>query len=124
VLRQQKGLPLLKASARLRRAAMWHTRDMLARRYFDHTGPAGGPSFVQRLQSVGYWPATAGENIAWGGGVLGTPYAIFLAWMNSPGHRENMLNPNVRELGTGVASGAPEDPADGATYTTDFGIRY
>jgi uncharacterized protein YkwD len=123
VLRQSRGLPVLRTSGKLRRAAAAHTRDMIARRYFDHQGPTG-PSFVQRLQGVGYWPATAGENIACGGGVLATPYATFLAWMNSDGHRENMLNPKVRELGTGVAAGAPDNPADGATYTTDFGIRY
>jgi uncharacterized protein YkwD len=124
VLRSSKGLTTLKGNAKLRRAALSHTKDMLARSYFDHTGPAGGPSFIDRLQGVGYWPATAGENIAYGGGVLGTPYAIFLAWTNSDGHRENMLNPKVHELGTGVAVGAPDDPTGGATYTTDFGIRY
>lgn len=124
VFRQSEGLPPLKASSRLRRAALAHTRDMVARRYFDHTGPSGGPSLAQRLQAVGYWPATAAENIAWGGGVLATPYAIFLAWMDSPGHRQNMLNPKVRELGTGVSVGGPQDPADGATYTTEFGVRY
>ena len=123
VTRSQKGLPTLKSSARLRKAAGAHTRDMVTRHYFDHQGPSG-PSFVTRLQSVGYWPATAGENIAYGGGVLATPYAIWLAWMNSDGHRENILNPKVRELGTGVAFGAPDDPLDGATYTTDFGIKY
>jgi hypothetical protein len=63
-----------------------------------------------------------GENLAWGTGGLATPGAIMQAWMNSPGHRENILNPDFREVGIGVVAGNPA-AADGygATYATEFG---
>jgi Cysteine-rich secretory protein family len=64
-----------------------------------------------------------GENLAWGTGALATPGSIMQAWMNSPGHRENVLNPDYREVGVGVVAGNPA-AADGlgATYATEFGV--
>jgi uncharacterized protein YkwD len=65
-----------------------------------------------------------GENIAWGTGDLGTAGSIQRAWMESPGHRANILRPQFREIGIGIAVGAPVPGGDeGATYTTDFGVR-
>jgi uncharacterized protein YkwD len=96
---------------------------MLARGYFGHQAP-GGPSFAERLRDVGYAPGSAGENIASGTGLLCTPYAVFVAWLSSSGHRENLLDPDVRDLGTAVAVGRPRSLGSGATYTTDLGVRY
>jgi uncharacterized protein YkwD len=45
------------------------------------------------------------------------------AWMDSPGHRANVLKPGFRELGVGVVARAPESDDAGATYTVDFGVR-
>jgi uncharacterized protein YkwD len=120
--RAAQGLGAVRGNKRLKRAATSHTRDMLSNHYFDHQR-SGGPSFVQRLQHVGYWPASAGENIAYGTGALASPYQIFVAWMNSPPHRANILNPAFSAIGTGVAPGCPTAP-DGATFTSDFGKRY
>ena len=120
--RAAQGLGPVSGNRRLKRAAASHTRDMLAKHYFDHQR-AGGASFVQRLQHVGYWPASAGENIAYGTGTLASPYQIFVAWMNSPPHRANILNPAFSAIGTGVAPGCPSAPG-GATFTSDFGKRY
>jgi uncharacterized protein YkwD len=59
-------------------------------------------------------------------GDAATPATIVRAWMHSPGHRANILNRRFREIGIGVASGAPvRDGAakSGATYATEFGLR-
>jgi uncharacterized protein YkwD len=115
--RLARDLPLLRQNARLRRAARRHSQDMLRRSYFDHQGPAG-PSLVDRLRRVGYWPASASENIGLGSGPLSTPTAMTLAWMDSDGHRENILERKYRDIGIGVvvANGS-------AAYTADFGTR-
>jgi uncharacterized protein YkwD len=67
-----------------------------------------------------------GENIAWGSGTLATPRSIVRAWMHSPEHRANILNGGFRDIGIGIATGAPVPLGSrlgGATYTTDFGTR-
>jgi uncharacterized protein YkwD len=67
-----------------------------------------------------YW--TVGENIGWGTAQLSTPQAMVRAWMHSPGHRANILNPSFRDLGVGIVLGDPQG-GDGVTYTTDFGVK-
>ena len=63
-----------------------------------------------------------GENLAWGGGSRSTPRATVAAWMDSPGHRANILHGRFRVIGIGVANGVPvQGGGSGATYTTDFG---
>jgi uncharacterized protein YkwD len=99
---------------------------MVERTYFDHD-TQGGPDMAARILRTGYarnqgW--SLGENIAWGTGDLGTAGSIQRAWMESPGHRANILRPQFREIGIGIAVGAPVPGGDeGATYTTDFGVR-
>jgi uncharacterized protein YkwD len=128
-IRAGRGLPLLRENAKLRRAAAGHSADMVTRSFFDHTAP-GGATFVQRIFAARYasrrvaW--SLGENLAWGTGSLATPRATVRAWMNSPGHRANILNAGFREIGIGIAHGAPVHvgaAARGATYATDFGRR-
>ena len=64
-----------------------------------------------------------GENLAWGTGALATPASIMQAWMNSPGHRENILDPEYREIGIGVVAGNPSTATGaGATYANAFGV--
>jgi len=82
---------------------------------------------VGRVSSAGYnrW-ASLCENIAWGTEHLATPKGIVRGWMNSPGHRANILRGTFREIGIGIVVGAPTrlGPGErGATYTTDFGVR-
>src|SRR5918999_4092295 len=108
--RRRRGLRPLRRDRRLARAARRHARDMDARNYFNHTSRSGA-SFVDRIRRAGYlrgargW--SVGENLAWGTGGLGTPQAIVRAWMNSPGHRDNILNGRFREIGVGISPGAP-----------------
>ena len=125
-MRAANGLPLLRESARLRRAAVAHSADMVAHAYFAHNALSGA-TLTDRLRRVGYvrnsvrW--TIGENLAWGSGSLSTPGAVMRAWLGSAGHRANLLRRSFRELGIGVAAGMPSNPASGATYTADFGVR-
>jgi uncharacterized protein YkwD len=101
-----------------------YSARMVAENFFAHVSPDGG-TLVDRLTAARYiepdgdW--TVGENLAWGQGDLGTPRNIVVAWMNSPGHRHNILTGEFTEIGLGIALGTPGDPSWGATYTTDFG---
>src|SRR5215218_6470113 len=123
--RADHGLAPLAPNGRLAAAAKPYAADLVAGSYFSHTGRDGSGLF-DRVKRTGYLPRDAGwvlgENLAWGTGGLATPGSIMQAWMNSPGHRENILNPEFREVGIGVVTGNPA-AADGhgATYATEFG---
>jgi uncharacterized protein YkwD len=125
-IRQQHNLPLLKDNGKLRKAAVGHSGDMVDEGYFDHTTPDGS-SFVDRIIGSGYvkrndtW--TLGENLAWGTGDLSTPSGVMNSWMNSPGHKANILKRAYREVGIGIKLGVPSDGTVGATYTLDFGAK-
>jgi uncharacterized protein YkwD len=125
-IRAQKGLPLLKENAKLRKAALGHSSAMVNQGYFDHTSPDGG-TFVDRVIGAGYakrndgW--TLGENLAWGTGELSTANGLMNAWMNSAGHKANILKKAYREVGIGIRLGVPSDEAVGATVTADFGVK-
>ena len=121
--RRERGLPPLVRDRRIDAAARAHSRDMAERRFYAHESP-DGTTPLQRMRRAG-WPAnrTGGaENIAWGAGGASTPAEIVEGWMNSPGHRANILDPRLRTVGVGIAAGAPEpvDAPDPAIYTTDF----
>ena len=124
--RAVQGLPPLKENTRLDKAALGHSNDMVAEGYFDHTTP-GGATFVDRILGAHYvkrsdgW--TLGENLAWGTGDLSTPDGVMTSWMNSPGHKANILKRAYREVGIGIDLGVPSDDTVGATYTLDFGVR-
>ena len=125
--RGRHGLAPLRLNRRLSAAAAAHAGDMNARNYFSHDSLDGG-SFVDRIRRAGYLSGarswTVGENLAWGSRGRAAPQMITQSWMNSPGHRANILNSAFREIGIGVAYGAPAavgGPA--ATYATEFGAR-
>jgi uncharacterized protein YkwD len=124
--RTSRGLGKLRANAKLRRAAEKHSRNMNANNFFDHVSPTGTTP-VERVKAAGYLTGASswavGENIAWGEQRLSTPAEIMRSWMNSPGHKANILNRRFRHIGIGVAVGAPIGGAGGATYTTAFGKR-
>jgi uncharacterized protein YkwD len=129
VERARHGLPALRESARLRRAAVRHSTHMVDAHFFDHTTP-GGATMLDRIRSTGYTSGarawSIGENIAWGSGRLATAAQIERAWMNSAGHRANILQRSFREIGIGIQPGVPvhlSASQSGATYTTDFGFR-
>ncbi|WP_241426657.1 SafA/ExsA family spore coat assembly protein [Dysosmobacter acutus] len=100
--RAKNGLKPLSANWELSRVARYKSQDMVDRRYFSHTSPTYGTPF-QMIKSFGLTYRTAGENIAYG---QSTPQAVVNAWMNSSGHRANILNPSYTQIGVGyVANG-------------------
>lgn len=125
--RTKRGLGELDRDHRLERAAQKHSRYMRTHGCFDHEC-AGEKTVIDRLGQVGYllggllrW--AYGENIAWGEQRLGAPKAMVKAWMNSSGHRANILNGSFRDIGIGFVEGSPFDKrAEGGIYTTDFGL--
>jgi uncharacterized protein YkwD len=126
LLNQQRtahGLRPLRADHRLGKAALGHSKDMVAHRYFDHDSRSGAP-FTARIARTGWTHARRhyilGENIGWGSGSLASPRSMVQGWMQSPPHRANILDARFRAIGVGVAFGTPVGDA-GATYSTDFG---
>jgi uncharacterized protein YkwD len=125
-VRAANGLPLLRPNAKLRRAADGHSADMVSAGYFEHTSPSGS-TMVDRILATRYvrpdrgW--LLGENLEWGTGSLSTPRGAVDAWMNSAGHRANVLRRGYRQLGVGVALGTPTEAGEGVTITVDFGAR-
>lgn len=117
------GLPGFCVHPALQRAAEAHTRDMIDRDYFSHNTKGSGKTSAARIRSAGYGYRTAGENIAWGSGSLGSPASIFKSWMNSPGHRANILNKNFKEIGIGAAKGTYKSYGGATVWTADFGSR-
>ena len=126
LVRAQHGLRTLAPNAQLAVAATGHSADMIGGRYFGHTTPSGG-TFVQRILAARYAAANAawtlGENLAWGTSTLATPAGMMQAWLNSPGHRQNLLNGEFREIGVGIGLGTPTGAAGGATVAVEFGAR-
>ena len=122
--RTQRGLKPLRVNKRLSKAAAKHARDMASRGYFSHDTEGGG-DFVSRIKSAGYISRASfpslGEDLAYGSGSLGSARAIVQSWMESPGHRANILCRKFRELGIGVAFGDPGAGQPGAIYAIDFG---
>ncbi len=123
--RARHDLRPLRLNRKLSRAAQRHSRAMARRRFFSHTSLSGA-SFVDRIRSTGYLSGArswaVGENIAYGSGSRSAPRSIGRAWMNSAGHRANILSSSFRAIGIGIAHGTPTG-GGGATYTTDFGRR-
>ena len=116
------GLRTLKSRRVLRRIAAAHSRDMVVRRYFDHTEPPSR-TLLARLNSI-HWAGSAGENIGYGSAYYATARSMMWAWMHSTSHRDNILDPAYRWVGVAVSIGAPTgDDRFAATYTTDFGGR-
>ena len=123
--RARTNLRPLRLDRRLSRAARRHSRAMAERRFFSHTSLSGA-SFVDRIRRTGYLSGArswaVAENLAYGSGERASPRAIGSAWMNSAGHRANILSSSYRAIGIGIALGTPVGRG-GATYTTDFGRR-
>jgi len=122
--RATAGLHPLTTAPRLTQPSGVYSARMVTENFFAHEAPDGA-TLTDRLTAAGYidpdgdW--VVGENIAWGQGDLGTARNIMIAWMNSPGHRHNILTGEFTEVGIGIVPGTPGDPSWGATYTTDFG---
>jgi uncharacterized protein YkwD len=110
--RAAHGCGALRVDGRLVAAARAHSTDMVTHNFFSHTG-SDGSTFVTRAARAGYANASA-ENIAWG---WRTAQIVVDQWMNSPGHRANILNCANVAVGVGLVT-----KADGTPYwTQDFG---
>src|SRR5690606_28772451 len=107
--RAKAGCDPVQADDRLAKAAQLHSEDMSANDYFSHTGQ-NGSSFVDRAKAQGH-PSPGAENIAQG---QSSAESVMDAWMNSPGHRANILNCSLTSLGVGVTT-------DDWTWTQVFG---
>lgn len=115
--RASRGLNALRMNSLLEQSAQGHASDMRARNYFSHTNPEGLNS-LDRIRATGYldqpcqcvWKYVTGENIAAG---QQTPESVMRDWMNSQGHRDNILNPAFVEMGIGI---------DGDHWVQNFGV--
>jgi serralysin len=95
--RKKAGLRELKFEPRLATAAFRNSQSMALQDYFSHTQPNGG-TMGDRIKATGYQFSRAAENISGG---QSTPEAAVQAWMKSPGHRRNILKPELQEIGVG-----------------------
>jgi len=125
--RARRNLPKLRVNAKLERASRAHSAQMIGKDYFSHNS-ANGESFSKRLIRFGYKQSgctywTAGENIAYGVGLAGTPQAIFKAWMKSKGHKAVILTKRFRDVGVGRAKGDFNGNAATFMFTLDCGKR-
>jgi uncharacterized protein YkwD len=109
--RGKHGCAPLRGNSRLANAARAHSTDMAVHKYFDHNSQDGTSPWT-RIKRAGYTQPGA-ENIAMG---QPTPAAVMQSWMNSPGHRANILNCKLKALGVGVHTGS-----GGPWWTQDFG---
>lgn len=112
--RAQNGLPALKTNWQLSRVARYKSQDMVDKGYFSHTSPTYGSPF-RMMESFGIKYTAAGENIAMG---QRTASEVMNAWMNSPGHRNNILSPSFNQIGVGLAKGP-----NGRLYWTQMFIK-
>jgi uncharacterized protein YkwD len=121
--RQQSGLAPLRPSTQLNVSTSRKASDVLACQQFSHT--ACGRDFTYHMRSVGYatgcW--AAGENLALGSGSYGSARSIMLGWLNSDGHRRNMLSTTWRDMGVGMVKGSYQGYGGVQVWATHFGLR-
>jgi len=116
VERRKAGLAPMTFNDRLEKAAQGHAEDMKSRNYFSHTTPEG-VVFSTRIKNAGYpqkpcncsYSTSYGENIARG---QTTAQKVMTDWMNSPGHKKNILSSSFKEIGIGIS---------GTYWVQDFG---
>lgn len=127
--RKRRGRRALTAERNLTAAAQSYSEQMVSQRFFDHVSPSGSTLLGRIRSTTGYLVDVSryvlGENLAWGSGRRATPRDTVRGWMKSPKHRANILEREFRQLGVGVALGAPRETGGmpAATYTTEFGRR-
>ncbi|MBP2032102.1 putative YkwD family protein/spore coat assembly protein SafA [Clostridium algifaecis] len=114
IQRTSRGLKPLSNNWELERIARYKSQDMANKKYFSHTSPTYGSPFTM-MQNFGVKFSAAGENIAMG---QKTPAEVVNAWMNSPGHRANILGTSYTQIGVGLAKNN-----NGVCYWTQMFIR-
>jgi uncharacterized protein YkwD len=125
--RADNGLPALNHASQLDQSATGMCQRMITEHFFSHETP-DGKTVVDRVEPTGYIPNSGdwvvGENLAWGSGALSTPQSIVNGWMNSPGHRANILAPDYKDIGMAACNGSPSpDHTGGTVYVNNFGAK-
>jgi uncharacterized protein YkwD len=106
--RARNGFPGLRTSSRLMEAARIHAEQMAEHQRSDHTiSGAQYPSMQSRLAAVGYEYSRAAENVAWN---QRSAQQVVTTWMNSSGHRANILNGQLTEIGAAMARSSRGEP--------------
>lgn len=114
VERAKAGLQALTQNWQLSRVARYKSQDMIDKGYFAHNSPTYGSPF-KMMESFGIRYSAAGENIAMG---QQSPAQVMNAWMNSPGHRNNIMSPSFTQIGVGLAK-----DRNGRMYWTQMFIK-
>lgn len=112
--RAKNGLSSLTENWQLSRTARYKAQDMINKNYFSHQSPTYGSPF-DMMKNFGIKFTAAGENIAMG---QRTPAEVMNAWMNSPGHRANILSPSYNQIGVGLAK-----DSNGRSYWVQMFIK-
>lgn len=112
--RAKAGVPTLTKNWQVARVARYKSTDMATKGYFSHTSPTYGSPFVM-MENFGIKFSAAGENIAYG---QRTPAEVMNGWMNSPGHRNNILSRSFTQIGVGAAKNS-----SGVLYWTQQFIK-
>ncbi len=112
--RKNNGLSSLELDWQVSRVAQYKSKDMAINKYFDHQSPTYGSPF-EMLENFKIDYKTAGENIAKG---QKTPAQVVNAWMNSTGHRANILNGNYTHMGIGYVA------SNNTTYWTQMFVKF
>jgi uncharacterized protein YkwD len=106
--RARNGLPALRSNSRLMEAARIHAEQMAAYQRADHTiSGAQYPTMQSRLQAVGYSYSSAAENVAWN---QPNAQSVLNSWMSSSGHRANILDRGLTEMGAAMARSSKGEP--------------
>ena len=124
-VRVSYGLMPLTLNAQLNSAAQGFADVLAETSTFEHVSP-DGRTLADRVGPTGYLTGRASwilsENLAWESRPLSTPENVTSEWLNSPSHRENLLDPDLRDVGIGIAEGTPAGMHQpGTYYVADFG---
>ncbi len=116
----------LTLNAKLNSAAQAKANDMATRNYWSHNTPEGNPPWYF-ITNAGYSYSRAGENLAYGFTEVNGTLGVIAGWMNSPSHKENLINPAYTEVGFGIANAAVyqghnEETIVVAMYATPYGV--
>ena len=117
-VRTANGLDTLTEDPALVESSRRHSADMLANQYFAH-----GDGWLRRLLRAGADGPYFGENLGWCATracLKGSPRRVIKAWLASPVHRQNMLDPHFRHLGVGISVGPFRGWKTAVVVTTDF----
>lgn len=115
--RAKAGCGPLTVEPHLTQSAQGHASDMVKQQYFDHNSKDGSSPF-DRMKRAGFTGGAMGENIAAG---QSTPQDVMTGWMNSPGHKANILNCSFNQIGVGYDAGVVQPGYGGGSWVQNFG---